>query len=119
MSYKLGTVGIKGNLLKLIHNMYSRSDYIIKSNGEFSYPVHSSFGVKQGCNLSPLLFNIFINDIHSIFNESCNPVSVNTWNISSLSFADDLVILSESPNGLKESLDCLEKYCNDWGLKIN
>ena len=119
MAYKLGTVGIKGNLLKLFINMYDHADYIIKSNSEFSHPVHSTLGVKQGCNLSPLLFNIFINDIHQIFNKNCDPINVNNWHINSLSFADDLVILSESPTGLSNSLKNLETYCNQWGLKVN
>ena len=119
MAYKLGSVGIKGSLLKLINNMYNDCNYIIKSGGEFSNPIGSSLGVKQGCNLSPLLFNIFINDIHQIFNNACCPISINNQNISSLSFADDLVILSETEAGLKNSLKCLENYCNEWGLKVN
>ena len=119
MAYKLGTVGIKGSMLKLINNMYSHSEYIIKSGGDFSQPINSTLGVKQGCNLSPLLFNIFINDIHDIFDSSCDPISLNNHTINSLSFADDLVILSESPTGLNRSLQCLDKYCDDWGLKVN
>ena len=76
-------------------------------------------GVKQGCNLSPLIFNIFINDIHNIFDEACKPTMLNNWKINSLSFADDLVILSESQVGLERSLKNLEEYCNEWGLKVN
>ena len=116
--YKLGNMGIKGNMLKLFINMYSTADYIIKSDGKFSVPIGSRFGVKQGCNLSPLLFNLFVNDIHSIFGE-CEPLNINDWKISSLAFADDLVLLSETESGLRECLLRLESYCNDWGLKVN
>lgn len=119
LTYKLGRVGVKGQMLKLISNMYDQSDYIIKSNGTFSFPVHSRIGVKQGCCLSPLLFNVFINDIHDIYKETCDPITMNLWKIHSLSFADDLVILSETAAGLKQSLNCLERYCEDWGLKVN
>ena len=35
------------------------------------------------------------------------------------SFADDLVLLSETKSGLKNCLAKLESYCNDWGLKVN
>ena len=99
--------------------MYDESRYIIKNNGTFSNPIDSNVGVKQGCNLSPLLFNIFVNDIHDIFDEPCSPLNIESLKVSSLSFADDLVILSESPVGLQNSLNNLEKYCNNWGLSIN
>ena len=117
--YKLGSIGIKGNLLKLIQNMYSTSDYIIKSEGQYSFPISSTLGVKQGCNLSPLMFNIFINDIHQIFSQNCSPLNIDNWNVNSLSFADDLVLLSETEEGLKNCLTSLEAYCKEWGLKVN
>ena len=116
--YKLGSVGIKGEMLKLIYNMYSCSSYVIKSDGKFSIPVNSTVGVKQGCNLSPLLFNIFINDVHNIFGD-CKPLNMKDWKVSSLSFADDIVLLSETEKGLNDCLEKLESYCNEWGLKVN
>ena len=116
--YKLGTVGIRGNMLKLMQNMYSSANYVIKSNSTFSVPINSTVGVKQGCNLSPLLFNIFINDIHNIFGD-CKPLNIHSWEVSSLSFADDLVLLSETEKGLNDCLSKLELYCNEWGLKVN
>ena len=119
LAYKLGNAGIHGSLLKTIINMYEKTNYIIKSDGQFSLPFSSKFGVKQGCNLSPLFFNIFINDIHDIFDQSCKPLEINDRKISSLSYADDLVLLSESEAGLQNSLNRLEKYCNQWGLKVN
>ena len=100
-------------------NMYSESSYRIKCNGEYSSAIPCKLGVKQGCNLSPLLFNLFINDIHNIFDPTSEAVNINGNKFNSLSFADDLVLLSESPSGLQNCLDKLEKYCTDWGLKVN
>ena len=117
--YKLGQIGIRGNLLKLISSMYDKSDYIIKSNSKFSYPIESSSGVKQGCCLSPLLFNTYVNDIHSIFNPDCDPINFENIQLNSLSYADDLVLLSESPQGMKNCLKALENYCSKWGLNVN
>ena len=34
-------------------------------------------------------------------------------------FADDLVLISETPSGLQECLSALEKYCKDWKLTVN
>ena len=119
LAFKLGNIGIRGSLLKLIIDMYNETNYIIKANGKFSIPFSAKFGVKQGCNLSPLFFNIFINDIHKIFDDACKPLEINDWKISSLSYADDLVLVSESESGLQKTLSKLEEYCNIWGLKVN
>lgn len=62
---------------------------------------------------------MFVNDIHTIFGHNCVPININNWKINSLSFADDLVILSETAEGLENSLASLESYCNCWGLKVN
>ena len=119
LAFKLGEVGIRSSLLKLIIDMYRDTNYIIKSNGIFSTPFSAKFGVKQGCNLSPLFFNIFVNDLHEIFDKACDPLNVNGWKVNSLSYADDLVLLSESESGLQNSLNKLEHFCNTWGLKVN
>ena len=34
-------------------------------------------------------------------------------------YADDMVIFSTSPEGLQNELNYLEKYCADWGMKVN
>ena len=105
--------------MKLLRSLYSDISYSIKSNGEYSVSFSSKCGVKQGCNLSPLLFNLFVNDLHDNFDASCSPVSLGAKHISSLSFADDLVLLSETTVGLQNSLEILQNYCHEWGLDIN
>ena len=39
--------------------------------------------------------------------------------ISSLIYADDLIVLSESGTGLQVEMDKLRDYCNQWGLTVN
>ena len=50
LEYKLGQIGVRGNMLKLLHDMYCDINYVIKANGDFSIPINSMIGVKQGCN---------------------------------------------------------------------
>ncbi len=73
----------------------------------------------QGCNLSPTLFNIFVNDISSLFINSCNPVKLGDTDLSCLFYADDLVLLSESQVGLQKCLAKLQWYTKRWKLNIN
>ena len=79
----------------------------------------SATGVKQGCTLSPTLSNIFQNDLHEIFHTKCDPVTIDSLNVNSMSWADDLVLVSRSRAGLQSCLDELNTYCNKWGLIIN
>ena len=77
-------------------------------------------GLKQGCNLSPLLFNIFINDIPNIIdNSNCEPPMLSGLPVSCLLYADDLVLLSRSRAGLQNSINALYGFSKDWFLEIN
>ena len=49
----------------------------------------------------------------------CFPVMLDSQNISVLMYADDIVLLSESPIGLQNCLNNLLEYCSQWKLSVN
>ena len=59
---KLIAVGINVKLLSVIRNLYCKAKSCVKSNGKLSDYFNCNIGVRQGENLSPLLFAIFLND---------------------------------------------------------
>jgi len=119
--YKLHQIGISGYIYRLIQNMYSKTKLRVDVDIGLTNEFISNIGVRQGDNLSPTLFNIFINDIPLIFQNSdlCSPVTLMNTSINCLLYADDLVILSENATGLQKSIDLLNNYCDKWGLTIN
>ena len=69
--------------------------------------------------LSPLLFNLFIDDIETIFSESCDSVQIHTNHMNHLLYADDLILISSSTKGLQNRLNQLSDYCLKWDLNVN
>ena len=57
--------------------------------------------------------------LHDIFDTTCDPVDLDGVNLNSLSWADDLMLISKSPEGLQNCLDKLDKYCYKWALSVN
>ena len=104
--------------LNIIIDIYSKVNYSVKlplGPEEFS----SFSGVKQGCVLSPILFNLFLNDLPSIFDNKCDPCKLQDIDINCLLYADDLVLISQSQDSLQNALDHLDGYCRKWKLTIN
>ena len=82
-------------------------------------PIQTTIGLKQGCCLSSLLFNLFINKLPTIFDESCEPISINGESFNSLLWADDLLIMSRSPKGLQNAINKTAQFYKSIGLEIN
>ena len=81
------------------------------SPGGLSNWVDSTIGVKQGCPLSPTLFGLYINEITSIID--ClggEGALLADLMIQILLYANDIVLLSSSVEGLQRHLDALEVF---------
>ena len=80
-------------------------------------PVNS--GVKQWCDLSPILLNFSCMIFLIYFCDECDPVICDTLKMNCLMFADDPVFFSESAPGLQNCLNKLNTYTKKWNLKVN
>ena len=70
-------------------------------------------------NLSSNLFKIFINDLPYYLEWAFDHITLNGSYIHCLMYADDIILLSSSANGLQEKIYILSKYCKDWCLNVN
>ena len=83
-------------------------------------PISSNLGLKQGCPLSPLLFNLYINNIAQYLHPTQeDTIAINNQKITHFMYADDLVIVSSSKAGLQDKLDKLCEFSRTKDLTIN
>jgi hypothetical protein len=123
---KLVQLGITGKIFSVVKNMYSQAKSCVRSNNQVSDLFHSQIGVRQGDNLSPLLFSIYINDLESHLGTDSIGIEIRGGehpllflNLFILLYADDTIILSNSEENLQSSLNSLHQYCEKWKLTVN
>ena len=101
--------------------MYSDDLSCVKVGDKLTSPFTANQGVKQGCIISPLLFNIFLSDLQARLEKSeCQSVEISSNNpLGCLIWADDLLLLSQTESRLNNMLSELKIYTEENGLTIN
>ena len=102
--------------------MYENAKSHVSINNNLSEAFPCQVGVRQGENLSPLLFAMYLNDFESFLSERYDGLTkvsssiLNELNIYfrifCLLYADDTLVLAESATQLQKALDGLHEYCN-------
>ena len=87
---------ISANLFYTIEQLYDKATSAVQMNGSIGEWFRTSVGVRQGCLLSPTLFNIFLERIMpDALEDQDGKVSIGGRNITNLRFADDIDALAE------------------------
>ena len=107
-------------MLTIIRSLYNDVKCCVKYNNVLSYCFMCKNGVFQGEVLSPILFSMYVNDCESHFlSDHCPHVAIQMLNLFLIMYADDMVLLAETPEGLQTLLDSLSEYTHKWDLKLN
>ena len=114
--YKLSCTGLSRKTIQILQKLYHDTTSQIWDGCSLSEFFKVNQGVKQGCLLSPVLFALYLNDLHEhLLGGICIAGTV----VKVLLYADDIVLLADTPSVLQEMINSLYAYCSKWVLKIN
>ena len=112
---KLYQYGVKGKFFKVIKSMYSSIKSCVKTDESSITEMFScNKGIRQGDGLSPVLFSLFMNDLSQYFRDDhCPGVMLGSHSLNCLMYADHLLVLSPSPEGLQKSINVIKKHAEE------
>ncbi|KAF0871557.1 LORF2 protein, partial [Crocuta crocuta] len=118
----LEKVGIEGTYLNIIKAIYEKPSANIILNGEKlrAFPLRS--GTRQGCPLSPLLFNIVLEVLASAIRQQkeIKGIRIGKEEVKLSLFADDMILYIEDPTDSTRSLlELIQEFSRVAGYKIN
>ncbi len=107
--------------------MYANAKSCVQLDGDLTDFFNCNIGVRQGENLSLLLFSIFLNDLAAFMSDKTKGAQLKysaenldyCIKLFVLSYGDDTILISESPEYLQNMLDNLHECCIRWKLHIN
>ena len=118
----LTKVGIEGTFLNIIKTIYDKPTANIIPDGEKlkAFPLNS--GIRQGCPLSPLLFNIVLELLATAIRQTkeIKDIQIGREEIKLSLYADDMILYIENPkDSTQKLLELINKFSKVAGYKIN
>ena len=114
----LKTTDIDQSDIALIANLYWEQDTQIRIGNDMSESLKIKRGVRQGCVLSPSLFNLYMENIFRQIDELPG-VKIGGRNINNLRYADDTVLLAETEEDFQKIVDQVKRERESFGLLMN
>ena len=135
---KLYNMNLGNKMMNVMMSIYNNvksciSMYTHTPNGKTVCNMSEMFncenGLREGENLSPLLFSIYVNDLHQYLNaKQCKGTQIVYHDANDimyymkmllLMYADDTVLFATTKTDLQTSLNAYTEYCTQWKLKVN
>ena len=114
----LQNLNLDGKDIRLISNLYWSQEAAVKIDNNLTPWFEVRRGVRQGCVLSPDLFSVYGEMILRNIRDM-EGIKVGGVNINNIRYADDTVLIADTPEKLQALLDVVKRESERIGLNIN
>ena len=117
----LQELGLLDHLTCLLRNLYAGQEATVRTGHGTTDWFQIGKGVRQGCILSPCLFNLYAEYImwNARLDEAQTGIKIARRNISNLRYAEDTILMAESEEELKSFLMKVKEESENVGLKLS
>ena len=114
-------MGIPDHLTYMLRNLYARQEATVRTGHGTTDWLQIGIGVRQGCILSPCLFNLYAEYImrNTRLDEAQAGIKIARRKINSLRYADDTTLMAESEEEIKSLLMKVKEECENVVLQLN
>jgi hypothetical protein len=123
-------MGVPGTLVNLLRQWGRQRWTRVKVNGKLSWAFLSDKGLPQGCVLSPLLFNLFLESLHhyllalpgyngvTVYRNRDRTTHADDVTIREQTFADDVALACKTPEEALVASAGAVAWANAWGMTL-
>jgi hypothetical protein len=114
-------MGVHGPFLDTLISLYDRVFVRVCVNGRLGPQIATHRGTRQGSELSPLLFGLFMDLLHELTKlqvPGSGPV-IGGLKVPALMYADDVTMLAWDRDTSQQLLDCLSLFCTLFDMTVN
>ena len=105
-------------MVDYLMDCYGQSTTTLTSRGWESKPIHPSIGVKQGDPLSPMLFNLVIDQLLKRLPTHITS-DIDGVKVNAMAFADDMTLLASTGPEFQELINVTSRFLRACGMKLN
>lgn len=117
---RLKEMGVLEDMQWGVAKLYEKVTGKVRATGGWSTEIRNTTGVKQGCPLSPTLLGLYIDEVVEFIHRGGGVGSMlSSSTVKVLLYADDIVLISSTAEGLQQHLDALEEFCCRRDLQVN
>ena len=117
--YKLLNRNVPCIVVRILLCWYTTQLFYVNWDHTLSEPFNVTNGVRQGGILSPILFNVFMDDLSVLLNKEYIGCYLQGVPYNHLVYADDSVLLAPSPSALQKLINICDAYATDVELTYN